>query len=65
MSLDDSQKDLPKLAIERKLENIHDMKSFNDMNIIHDKKVNNISEWNLLLGILNSPKCAKNINSHY
>ena len=32
---------------------------------IHDKKVNNIAEFNLLHAIINPPKRAKNINSHH
>ena len=32
---------------------------------IHDNEVNNIDEFNLLHDIINPPKCAKNINSHY
>ena len=35
------------------------------MNCIHENKVNKISEWNLLLDILNPSKLNKNINSHY
>ena len=35
------------------------------MNIIHDDKVNNISRWKLLYGILNYFKSTKNINVHY
>ena len=32
---------------------------------IHDNEVNNIAECNLLHDIINLPKCARNINSHY
>ena len=32
---------------------------------IHDKEVNKISEYNLLHDIINPPKRAKNLNSHY
>ena len=32
---------------------------------IHDNEVNNIAECNLLHDIINPPKHAKNINSHY
>ena len=32
---------------------------------IHDNKVKNIAECNLLHDIINTPKRAKNINSHY
>ena len=32
---------------------------------IHDNEVKIIAEFNLIHGIINPPKCAKNINSHY
>ena len=35
------------------------------MTCIHDNKVNNIAEYNLLHDIINPPKCARNLNSHY
>ena len=35
------------------------------MNCLYDEYVNNISEWNLLYGILNTSKHTKNINIHY
>ena len=35
------------------------------MMYIHDNEIKNISEWNLLYDIINPPKRAKNINSHY
>ena len=35
------------------------------MTCIHDKKVNKLSECNLLHDIINSFKRTKNINSHY
>ena len=35
------------------------------MNLIHDNKENNISEFNLLHNILNLSKLTKNINSSY
>ena len=37
----------------------------NEMIYIHDNEVNNIAECNLLHDIINPPKCAKNVNSHY
>ena len=43
----------------------YDMKILTDINHIHDNKVNNISEFNLLHDKLNPSKCNKNINSHY
>ena len=35
------------------------------MTRIHDKEVNNIAECNLLHDIINRPKRARNLNSHY
>ena len=35
------------------------------MNRIHDNKVNNIAECNLLHDMINPSKHTKNINSHY
>ena len=35
------------------------------MNFIHDNKVTNIAECNLLNDIMNPPKHTKNINRHY
>ena len=49
---------------ERKFENIYDMKSYNDINCIHDKKVNNIAVFYLLHVIINSSKCTKNVDFH-
>ena len=37
----------------------------NEIIYIHDKDVKNIAEYNLLHDIINPPKRAKNINSHY
>ena len=34
------------------------------MTCIHDSKVNNIAEWNLLYYITNYPKTTKKLNSH-
>ena len=50
---------------ERELEYIPDMRILNDMNPIHDNKINNIAEYNVLHGILNNSKGTKNINHHY
>ena len=50
---------------ERKLDNIYDTKILNDMDSIHDNKVNNIAECNLPHVILNPSKCTKNVNIHY
>ena len=44
---------------------IYDTKIMNDLNHIHDNKVNNIAECNLIHDILNPPKLTQNINSHY
>ena len=41
------------------------MKSLNDMNHVHNKDLNNISEFNLLNGIQNYSKHTKTINIHY
>ena len=35
------------------------------MTRIYNNEVKNISECNLLHEIINPPKCAKNLNSHY
>ena len=35
------------------------------MNCIHEKKGDELSEYNLLHDILNPPKFTKNLNSHY
>ena len=37
----------------------------NEIIYIHDNKVKNIAEYDLLHGIINPPKRAKNINIHY
>ena len=41
------------------------MNSFNYMNSIYDKDVNNISEFILLYDLINTSTLTKNINSHY
>ena len=38
------------------------MKNLNYMNCIHDNKVNNISEYNLIHDIINPSKRTNNIN---
>ena len=48
-----------KRAYGRELKNIHDTKILNSMNIIHNNKVNNIAECNLLHGIINISKRTK------
>ena len=35
------------------------------MTLIDNNEVNNIAEFNLLYDIINPPKRAKNLNSHY
>ena len=35
------------------------------MTRIHDNKINNIAECNLLHGIISPPKCTKHLNEHY
>ena len=44
---------------------MYDMKRLNDMNCIHNKDINNISEFNIIHDILKSYKCTKNINIYY
>ena len=58
-SLDDNQKQLRKCEFGRKIENISDMKSFNDMDFIHNNEVNNIDKCDLLHFIINSYKRTK------
>ena len=41
------------------------MKSLNYINSIHDNKIDNISERNVLHGKTNYSKCTKYINIHY
>ena len=41
------------------------MKRLNNMNFIHNNKINNISEWNVPHEIINYSKQTKNTNSHY
>ena len=65
LSLGESHKELCNCEFRSKLKNNHDMKSFNDMNCIHDIEVNNIAEFNLLLIILNTSKHTKIINNQY
>ena len=67
MSLDDKKwrLELHKRVFECELKNTYDIEIQNDMTRIHDNKVNNISEWNLLHDILNPPKPKKNLNIQY
>ena len=65
MSLDDSHKELRKCVFESKLKNMYDINSLNDMNNIHDNKVNIIVEFNLLHDILNTSEHTQNIKSHH
>ena len=65
MSLGGSHKEWRKREPIRELEIIYDMKRLKYMNCIHDNKINNISEWNLLHDIPNPLKHTRNINSHY
>ena len=65
LSLYDNHKEWRKCAFRSELENIYDMKSLSDMNIIHGNKVNIISECNLLNDILTSSKHTKNINIYH
>ena len=52
-------------AFECELESIYDIKRQNIITCIHEKKVNKISECNLLHNILNPSKSNKIINIHY
>ena len=61
----DSHKECRNRDFESRLKNTYGMKSLNDMNRIHNNKVNNTSGWNLLHAILNSSKRTKNMNIHY
>ena len=63
--LDESHKESGKSAFGTKPEIIYDMKILNDINHIHDNKVNSIDEFNLLHDILNPSKRTKNVNSYY
>ena len=64
LSLDDIHEEWRKSVFGSEYKYKYDVNSLNDMNHIHDNKVNNIAEWNLLHDILNTPKCTKNINRH-
>ena len=65
MRPENNHKEWRKRELGSKLENIYDVKSLNDMNNIHDNKVNNIAECNLLNDIVNTSKCTKDINTNY
>ena len=41
-------------------QNTYKIETQNGMILVHDNKVNNIDEWNLLHEILNHPKRIKN-----
>ena len=41
------------------------MKNLNNMNCIHDNKVNNIDKYNLLHDIINPYKHKKSLSTHY
>ena len=65
MSLDETKEKMEwrKRAIE--YENSYVIENRDKLIHIHDNEVNNIAECNLLHDIINPPKHAKNINSHY
>ena len=65
LGLVDSHKELRKCVFESKLKNMYDINSLNDMNNIHDNKVNIIVEFNLLHDILNTSEHTQNIKSHH
>ena len=54
-----------KCAFECECKSTYDIEIHNVVTSIHDKKVNNIPEYNLLHDILNPPKRTKKLNSHY
>ena len=54
-----------KCKFEINIKNIYGMKILNDMNHIHENEVNNISECNLLHGVLDPSKLTKNINIYH
>ena len=65
MSLDETKETIEwgKRALE--YESSYLSKKLYKMIYIHDNEVKNIPEYNLLHDIINPPKRAKNINSHY
>ena len=54
--LDVSHREWTKSVLDIKLKNVYNMNIFKDTNHIHDSKVNNLSECNLLHDILNPTK---------
>ena len=67
ISLEDTKKKLywRKCAFEYEQNNSYGIENRNDMTRIHNNKVNNISECNLLHDIINHTKHAKILNNHY
>ena len=65
LSLDDIKKEWRKHVFESKTENIYEMKSQNDMKLIHDNNVNNIAACNLIHDIPNPSKRTKHLNIYY
>ena len=67
MSLEDTKEKLEwsKRVFEYKQNNSYEIKNRNYVMCIHKNEVKNIAEWNLLYNIINSPKRAKKLNSHY
>ena len=65
MSLDETKEKMEwqKSALEYK--NSYVIEKWDKLIHIHDNEVNSIAECNLLHDIINPPKRAKNINSHY
>ena len=51
--------------LNKKFKNTYGIENMNGMTLIHDNKLNNISECNLLHYIPNPPKCTKILNSNY
>ena len=65
MSLEETKEKIEWRKNAFKFESSYIIEDTNEMIYIHDKEVNKISECNLLHDIINPPKRAKNLNSHY
>ena len=67
MSIEDIKEkpEVHKRAFECKHENTYEVEIYNSMTRIHDNKLNNIAEFNLLHDIINTTKRTKLLNSHY
>ena len=54
-----------KRAFEYENKNSYGIENRNDMTLIHNNEVKNITEYNLLHNIINPPKRPKKLNIHY